>query len=222
MWHVFWDVAFSLSSVLLVLIFGVALGNMLRGLPIGANGYFQGTFTFLLNPYALLVGVFAVLALVQHGATFLMLRLDGPPTMRAAGALRLLPWISLVGFVVVTAATFVVRGGPVISWLDALPVLSVAALLLLARSVARGDVQLAFAMSSVWLATMLIEASATLFPYLLPSFPLGGGLSIYGAAPSPVGLVSAVSVIVVGLAIVLIYGRVLLKMLAVKIVVGES
>jgi cytochrome d ubiquinol oxidase subunit II len=52
LWHQFWDAAFSLASGLLIVLFGVALGNLLRGVPLDSAGYFQGTFAFLLNPYA--------------------------------------------------------------------------------------------------------------------------------------------------------------------------
>ncbi|MGC2633157.1 MAG: cytochrome d ubiquinol oxidase subunit II, partial [Candidatus Cybelea sp.] len=54
-WHQFWDAAFAGSSALLIFVFGIALGNLLRGVPLDASGYFEGTFAFLLNPYALLV-----------------------------------------------------------------------------------------------------------------------------------------------------------------------
>src|SRR6185503_3109203 len=53
MWKHAWDVAFSLSSALLALLFGVALGNVLRGVPLDETGEFQGTFSLLLNPFAL-------------------------------------------------------------------------------------------------------------------------------------------------------------------------
>ena len=61
-WHEFWDACFFVASVLLVLLFGVALGNLLRGLPLDQTGFFLGTFALLLNPYALLVGLFAIAA----------------------------------------------------------------------------------------------------------------------------------------------------------------
>ncbi|MGH8164855.1 MAG: cytochrome d ubiquinol oxidase subunit II, partial [Rhodanobacteraceae bacterium] len=53
LWHGFWDFCFTSSSVLLVALFGIALGNIVRGLPLDREGYFLGTFAFLLNPYAI-------------------------------------------------------------------------------------------------------------------------------------------------------------------------
>ena len=66
-WNGFWDAAFTGSSALLAILYGVALGNLLRGVPLDAHGYFAGTFAFLLNPYAVAVGLFALLVLAQHG-----------------------------------------------------------------------------------------------------------------------------------------------------------
>ena len=126
-WHQFWDAAFAGSSALLIFVFGIALGNLLRGVPLDAAGYFAGTFAFLLNPYALLVGVFALATLAQHGAAFAALRLDGDLGMRAARMLQTLWWAVLPLYLAVTAATFAVHGG-VARWLLAMPLLSLAAL----------------------------------------------------------------------------------------------
>lgn len=57
LWSGFWDATFWIASLLLALLLGVALGNVVRGLPVGADGYFNGSFALLLNPYALLTGV---------------------------------------------------------------------------------------------------------------------------------------------------------------------
>lgn len=119
LWHQFWDAVFSLSSVLLILLFGIALGNLIRGVPLDANGYFVGTFGFLLNPFALFVGASGVVALALHGAAFLAWRIEGPPAERARrliGPLQILarahdgaPFVAtstlLVGLMAVAVAT---------------------------------------------------------------------------------------------------------------------
>ena len=62
LWRGFFDVTFAAASVLLILVLGVALGNIVRGVPLDTAHYFQGTFAFLLNPYAVGVGLLAVAA----------------------------------------------------------------------------------------------------------------------------------------------------------------
>ncbi|HEY6327097.1 MAG TPA: cytochrome d ubiquinol oxidase subunit II [Candidatus Cybelea sp.] len=218
LWHQFWDVAFSLSSALLIVLFGVALGNLLRGVPLDAAGYFQGTFAFLLNPYALLVGVFALCALALHGAAFVALRVDGDLGERARrGALRLW-WAVLILYLAVTAYTFAIRAPLSASWLFAMPVLSLAALLDLRRCAARGHAAAAFVESSFFIVTLLTASAGTIFPYLLPAFPQGrGGVSIFAAAPSSVALACALTVTVAGIVIVGIYSPLVWRRMGGKI-----
>ena len=92
MWRDFWDFCFSGSSALLVVLFGVALGNLLRGVPLDADGYFTGSFGFLLNPYALLVGLTALAAIAMHGAAFALLRIEGPPAEDGDPFIRQAAW----------------------------------------------------------------------------------------------------------------------------------
>lgn len=217
-WHQFWDFAFSAASVLLIVLFGVALGNLLRGVPLDADGYFQGRFAFLLNPYALLVGVFAVAALSVHGAAFAAMRIDGELGARAARFVRAGSWVVLILYVAVTAATFA-SGVPMrAAWLFAVPAISLASLAATwwcarTRRGARG-----FVASSAFVATLLVSASGTLFPYLLPGFPTGrGGISIFDAAPSPLEFACALSVAIAGMVLVAVYGPVVWRRMGGKI-----
>jgi cytochrome d ubiquinol oxidase subunit II len=218
LWHQFWDAAFSLSSALLIVLFGVAIGNLLRGVPLNASGYFQGTFDFLLNPYALIVGIFALAALMQQGAAFLALRVDGELGAKAMGALRRLWWVVLALYLVVTMLTLRVHAPSGPSWLLAMPVLSLAALGALRWNARKGREALALAASSAFLATLLAAWAGTLFPYLLPSFPAGsGGISIFEAAPSSVALTCALTVTLVGIVLALTYGAIVWRRMGGKI-----
>lgn len=222
MWHQFWDACFFVSSALLVLLFGVALGNLVRGLPLDANGYFLGSFGFLLNWYALLVGIFAVVALATHGATFLALRVRGALNERVR-AFAARSWIGLfILFIAVTAATFAVHHG-VSAFAIVAGALAFAALIVMRVVLGiRSDLG-AFLTSSVFLALLMAAVAATLFPYLLPSFPAPAttGLSIYDAAPSPSALETSLGVFGVGLVGVGIYGAAVWRMLAGKVETGE-
>lgn len=76
-WRTCFDWAFSLGSLVAPLLLGVALGNVLRGLPIDATATYTGGFFNLLNPYALLTGVVGVVFLATHGALFMACKTDG-------------------------------------------------------------------------------------------------------------------------------------------------
>lgn len=218
LWHVFWDAAFWLSSALLIATFGVALGNWIRGVPLDPQGYFQGTFGFLLNPYAGLVAVLAVAVLAQHGAAFAAMRIEGAPGERAARLMRSLWWAVLLLYFAASAATFAVRGLPAHGWAFVVPVLSLAALAAERMALVRGRARAAFAASSVFVATLPAAAAVTLYPYLLTAFPAGhGGLSIYAAAPSPGGLAVGLTVAVAGSVGALICGSVVWRRMAAKV-----
>src|SRR3989338_3916968 len=82
-WRQMWDVAFSLASILGSLLIGIALGNLVRGIPLDAQHEYAGTFLGLLNPYALLVGVTTLALCMMHGAIYLVLKTDGALHRRA-------------------------------------------------------------------------------------------------------------------------------------------
>lgn len=76
-WRDFWDGVFAVGSVLASFLFGVAIGNVVMGMPIGADKEFVGTLGSLLNPYALLAGVFTTVMFAFHGGMYLLLKTSG-------------------------------------------------------------------------------------------------------------------------------------------------
>jgi cytochrome bd ubiquinol oxidase subunit II len=100
-WHWLWDGAMVLGSFLIPLLVGVALGNLLRGVPIDAHHEYTGTFFTLLNPYSLFVGLTVLLLCLAHGATFLALKTKGVVQDRAeqvGGWLAPLAALFVIGF----------------------------------------------------------------------------------------------------------------------------
>jgi cytochrome d ubiquinol oxidase subunit II len=111
LWEDFWDVVFSIASVLLALLFGVALGNVLRGVPFEANGEFRGTFAVLLNPFSIVGGLLGVATLSMHGACWAALKTDGDLQARARRFASVLWWASLALLALRLGASFVLRPG---------------------------------------------------------------------------------------------------------------
>ncbi len=217
-WHQFWDAAFSGSSALLIFVFGVALGNLLRGVPLDAAGYFQGTFAFLLNPYALLVGLFALATLGVHGAAFAAMRIEGEIAARALRVVARGSWLVLILYLTVTALTLWMNAPLRASWLFAIPALSLIALAATWRSARVGRAREAFIMSSCFIATLLAASAGTIFPYLLPAFPARNrGISIFAAAPSETALACALSVTLIGIAGIAIYAPIVWRRMAGKV-----
>lgn len=214
-WHGFWDAAFTGASALLAILYGVALGNLLRGVPLDAHGYFVGTFAFLLNPYAVGVGLFALLVLALHGLTFLADRAGPTVAERAAALVPKLWWVVLAAYLGITVATLALRGAN-LGLLSILPAISLAALVMLLRFAAVRRAQAAFAASSVFVLSLLATAAGTLYPYIVPAYPArtGGGLSIYDAPASPATIAILLTIVVIGLAAVLVYRTIAVRAMA--------
>ena len=211
LWEDFWDVVFSFASVLLALLFGVALGNVLRGVPFEASGEFRGTFTVLLNGFSILGGVLAVATLAMHGACWAALKTDGALQARARRFASALWWASAGLLAAMIAASFAVRPDFTRNftahlWLLIAPLLTLAALIGTRLFAGRDDLR-AFLCSSGYIAGILASVAAGLYPALLPAAPgsAAPGLDIYNAAAPHGSLRYALIIYLVGLAIVSVY-----------------
>jgi cytochrome d ubiquinol oxidase subunit II len=183
LWRSFWDVLLALSSGLLALLFGVALGNVVRGVPIGSGSSFTLAFftdfrptgnVGLLDYYTVSVGLFALVALLSHGAAFLAYRTEGALRDRARRLERRL-WMVAAGlFLIVTLETTLVRPGLFASLLHrplawAFTTVALAGVIAGARAHTRGQDALGFMSSSAVLAGLLGATATALFPTLLHS-----------------------------------------------------
>ncbi|HXH28288.1 MAG TPA: cytochrome d ubiquinol oxidase subunit II, partial [Candidatus Polarisedimenticolia bacterium] len=118
-WKPLWDVLFCGSSLLLAIVFGAALGNVVRGVPLDAGGFFflplwtddlrPGPRGGIVDWYTLLAGLTALAALTQHGAAWVALKTTGAVRGRAVGLARSAWWATLASTVLLTAATFRVQ-----------------------------------------------------------------------------------------------------------------
>jgi cytochrome d ubiquinol oxidase subunit II len=212
LWRQAWDVAFSLASILLAVLFGVALGNVLRGLPLDAFGEFQGSFAVLLNPFSILGGILALAMLGMHGAAYLEMKTEGNLQARARRTVRRLWWVAIALLAVMVAGSFPVRpdfGANFLRFpvLFVVPLFGVTCLIALRLFSTAHRERLAFLASAGAIAAVLGSAAVGLFPRLLPVEAGGSGmtLDIYNAAAPRESLRIALGVYLVGMAIVIIY-----------------
>src|SRR5215207_1445020 len=85
-WRRLWDLGFFSSSLIATVLFGVAVGNGMIGIPLDAEGNFTGNFFDLLHPYALVSGLVAVALFAMHGSLYLFLKLpEGEARERVRG-----------------------------------------------------------------------------------------------------------------------------------------
>ena len=211
LWHAACDAVFWLSSAMLAFVFGVALGNVVRGVPLDAQGYFHLPLFNILNWYALLIGLFALFVLAHHGAEFLAWRTDGPLAARARLRARLLFWPQAVLFFALAWPTYIVRHTMLTNvvhhpWRFVFPALAIVALVAIAVFQRREEWQRAFAASSLFIVGLLATMAAALYPNILPAHQgRPYGLTIHNAASGHHALVVATIWWSIGMALEVTY-----------------
>jgi cytochrome bd ubiquinol oxidase subunit II len=186
-WRRAWDAATTGGSLLAPLLIGVALGNLLHGVPIGTDQEYAGTFTDLLNPYSLFTGVTVVLLCLLHGASFLALKTLGEVRERAVRVgRRIAPVaaVAVVGFIVWTLA---MPGNGSLAWLPA--AVAVLAALFAVWQVGRGRDGLAFAATSVTMAAVVVTIFVALYPrVMVSSLGSASDLTVSNTSSAPYSL----------------------------------
>ena len=206
-WINFWDGGIMFGSFLPALLWGVAVANLLRGLPINSEMHFVGNFFDLLNPYAILTGILFLLLFCFHGANFLMLKIadegilyDLKQKSARLGFATILCYVlfilastketdvltSIVGTAVIAAAI----GSLVAGW----------------QGARAGNGRLAFISSTVSIVCLTVGFFIALFPRLMVSSLMPDwSLNIYNAASTPHTLMLMTGAAVVFVPIVLCY-----------------
>jgi cytochrome d ubiquinol oxidase subunit II len=199
LWSSFWDVVFAGASTLLVVFFGTALGNVVRGVPLNPEGYFflplwtdlePGPDAGIIDWYTLLVGISAVIALTMHGALWVALKTSGDLATRSL-TIANRAWLILLPIVIVlSAVSFFVQPHLAESfrerpWGIVFPIISAVAFFAIRRSLGIG----AFLASAAFLLGLLASAAFGLYPNVLPSNTQSNlSLTVANAAASPYGL----------------------------------
>ncbi len=214
-WRAAWDVAFCVGSFLPALLLGVAIGNIVRGVPLEASGDYTGGLLGLLNPFALVVGLLAVAVLTTHGAAWLVLKTEGALQDRARMAVRsgwaatAVLWLAggAVAFLEAGAGSDHLAFGRIglLAWLA--PVAFVAATVAFRALIERSGRELAaFVASAVSIAALVGQVGAAIHPNLVPA--LGAperSLTIANAASSDLTLTVMTVIALVGMPVVLLY-----------------
>ena len=210
-WRSTWDAIFGLASAGLALLFGIAFGNVLSGVPIDSDGNMRVSLIDLLTPFALLVGVTTVFMFAMHGSIFLTLKTEGelqerikratPRLMAVFFVLNTLVVVAMVMFHQQITARYTELIWPVI-----FPALALLALIAAWWLLRAGQTFRAFLASSATIALLLISASFGLYPNLListtdPAY----NLTIFNAASEQNTLTVTLIFALIGIPFVLLY-----------------
>jgi cytochrome bd ubiquinol oxidase subunit II len=101
-WRSAWDWGLFIGGAVPAVLFGVAFGNLLQGVPFhfdaDLRSYYTGSFWGLLNPFALLAGIVSLSMLVMHGAVYLQMRTEAAIAERCKKAIAIFAGIFLISF----------------------------------------------------------------------------------------------------------------------------
>jgi cytochrome d ubiquinol oxidase subunit II len=237
LWKGFFDVVFGLASLLLVIFFGAGLGNVIRGVPLNADGYFfeplwtnwrVGVQNGILDWYTVTCAVIALVTLVVHGSLYLATKTEGDLNSRARKVASTL-WPVQVAVTIFGVIATVYAAPHVLDNYNRWPVGYVALVIVSCSLVylyfahSRGREKGAFLASCACIAGMLVGAAFALYPNVLPaSTGQQYSLTIYNAATGAHGM--AIGFIWWTLGIILAIGYFVLayRMFRGKVDLGEA
>lgn len=210
-WRQMWDVAFSVASILIAFLMGVALGNIITGIPLDANKEYIGTFWDMINPYTVLVGITTVALFMMHGAIYGVLKTEDELNKKLRGWINNTIIFFVICYVTTTMATLIYFPNMAKHFKDFPPLFILALLNMLAianipREIHHGREFMAFLSSAASIASLLALFAVGIFPNIVLSNPNPEfSLTIYNAASSSKTLTIMLIIAAIGFPFVLAY-----------------
>jgi len=226
-----WDLAFGLGSLIPALLYGVAIGNIMNGVPIELrDGKVVSSITFfgLLNPYSLLIGILSLVLFTMHGAIYMTLKCEGSQRERMVDWINKAWIVFVILYILATLATFF-NAHYLFSGIISNPlfwiffVILFASILYIPIAVYGRKFGLAFLSSSVMIALMILLVALSLFPRLVPSsIDLASSLTIYNASSTPRTLTAMLIIALIGMPIVIGYTIFIYRVFKGKVIITHD
>ncbi|CAG0942336.1 cytochrome bd ubiquinol oxidase subunit II [Anaerolineae bacterium] len=208
-WRNFWDWAICLGSFVPALLWGVAFGNILHGVPLNAQMQYTGDFFTLLNPYALLTGVYGLALITLHGAIYLALKTDDVVSVRARRLARVLWLPAVVLLFAALGVSYLVTDMYTKLGVNpgVIPILGGVGLISVIWFIRHDHLGWAFGMTAMTLITTVFTLFLTLYPRVLVSSvnTADYSLTIYNASSSPYTLTVMAIIALIFVPIVVLY-----------------
>ncbi len=228
-WRRMWDICFVVGSVASALLIGVAMGNIVWGIPLDARHEFQGNFLTLLHPYALLVGVTTVALFTMHANLYLVLKTDGELQQKLMRWTNLSVPAYLVLFILLNAATVLtcphIKAALEQRWflLGGAHLVALVVTLNILREVRRQRDGRAFICSSLSILILMFQFGAAVYPNMVLSTPdVANSLNIHNGASTQKSLQFMFYVAMIGVPIVLTYTASIYYIFRGKVVLTEE
>jgi cytochrome bd ubiquinol oxidase subunit II len=235
-WSDFFDVVFAVSSILLCVFLGAALGNVVRGVPLDASGYFFeplwtdfriGLETGILDWFTVLTGIVALVTLTAHGSHYVALKTDEDLGRRARGLALLLWPLQFFLTCIALVATYFVRPEIMSNYVShkiglVVPMVVFASLGVMLWATPKGKEKTAFGASALYIAGMLIGAAFALYPVVLPARDHRFDLTISNTSAAIHGLRVGLVWWTLGAALAVAYFVFIYRMFRGKVQLGEG
>jgi cytochrome d ubiquinol oxidase subunit II len=210
-WRQMWDVAFSVASIFIAFLAGVAVGNLITGIPLDAEKEFIGTFWGLINPYTVLVGITTVSLFMMHGAIYGVMKTEGALQSKIRGWINNTIIFFIICYITTTMTTLIyyphmIQHFKEFPALFVLAILNMLAIANIPREISRGKEFLAFLSSCASIAALLSLFAFGVFPnFVIASNNPEFSLNIYNAASSQKTLNIMLIIALSGIPFVLAY-----------------
>jgi cytochrome d ubiquinol oxidase subunit II len=226
-WRRAWDWGFFLGSAGATLLFGVAVGNAIQGVPLNPQGEFVGSLAEQLNPYSILCGLLALSMFAMHGAIYLQLKTEGEFQHRVGQWCWSCWGIFLVLFFITTMYSLAEVPRATINfreygWFWIVPILNVLAIANIPRALYHRQHMQAFISSSCAITAGVFLFGAALWPNMInASTDPSHSISIYNASSSPKTLTIGLLIVLLGMPFVCSYTAVIYWTFRGKVKLGE-
>lgn len=213
-WRSSWDILFCVASFMIALTVGMALGNLITGIPLDEHHNYVGNiFLTFMRPYPILIGILTVSLFTMHGAIYLVMKTEGNLQK------KLKRWVktTMIFFIFMYALTTVVtliyqhhmsariEGRPLLFLVVLANMLAIANI---PREENRGNYGRAFVCSCLNIALLLALFALGTFPDVIRSSlsPETNGITVYNAATTEKTLRILAIIVAIGLPLVFAYG----------------
>jgi cytochrome d ubiquinol oxidase subunit II len=210
-WSKTWEILFGISSLVLALLLGVALGNVAQGLPVDANREIYINLFQLLTPYPLLVGLLTVLLFTIHGTLFALNKTSNDLNLSLKQFFNKVYWIFFILYLLVTVATFLINKS-MLNNINAfpiwylVPIITILLIVFLPMQMKKSHFKMAFTFTFAITVLLMLMFAIGLFPNLVPSnINPAYSLDIYNASSSQTTLTVMLIIAIIGMPFVIGY-----------------
>jgi cytochrome d ubiquinol oxidase subunit II len=211
LWRKMWDVSFSVASILIAFLMGVALGNIVTGIPLTPDKEFAGSFLSLINPYTVLVGITTVALFMMHGSIYVVMKTDGELQVKVKAWINNAIIFFVISYVTMTMYTLIYYPHMIAHFKETPAFFLVAVLNMLAvanipREIHHEKYFKAFLSSCASILALFALFAIGMFPNIVLSSPNPeNSLNIYNAASSQKTLGIMLTIATIGIPFVLAY-----------------